>query len=244
MIKENLGKKKEQIKQILQKTKSKKSSFGSWYQDNYSAAILQRNIFFGLFVIAFVGIIIAFGVFFAVNKMQKLEPFIVEIEKKTGIVSVVNQSTVKNFAANDAINNYFIVKFLRLWEIFDNENYKYNYYTELRLFSAPDVFNQFLSFIRLSSPSSPINLYQNNPITEGDVRIRSIQYIEEGNAQVRFTTQIKTKQSQRYGETEEKSYIATIKFAYNDLKINENERYINPLGFQVMTYKKTEEYLK
>lgn len=244
MIKKTLEEKQSKIKQIFQKTKGKKSSFGSWYKDNYNSVILQRNIFFGLFVIALIGVIIAFTVFFAVNKMQKLEPFIVEIEKKTGIVSVVDQSSMRNFSSNDAINNYFIVKFLRLWEIFDNENYKYNYYTELRLFSAPDVFNQFLAFIRLSNPISPINLYQSNPITAGDIRIRSIQYIDEGAAQVRFTTQIKTRQSERYGEIEEKSYIATIKFAYNDLKINENERYINPLGFQIMTYNKTEEYLK
>lgn len=242
MIKQAVNSKGKKIKNILQSRK--KSSFGNWYQDNYNNAILQRNIFFGLFVISLIGVIIAFVVFFAVNKIQKLEPFVVEIEKKTGIVSVVDQSSIKKFSSNISINNYFIVKFLRLWEIFDNENYKYNYYTELRLFSAPDVFNQFLSFIRLSNPASPINLYQNNPITEGDVKIRSIQYIDEGSAQVRFTTQIKTKQSERYGEIEEKNYIATIKFSYNDLKINENERYINPLGFQVSTYKKTEEYVK
>lgn len=223
--------------------KKKKQEYGSWYQDNYRFAIAQRNLLFLLFLISLGGVIAALFVILFLNKMKTLEPFVIEIEEKTGIVTVVDQSTVKNFSANESVNNYFILKYLRLWEIFDNNNYKYNYYTQLRLFSSPAVFNQFLSYIRLSNPDSPINLYANNPIISGDIKVRSIQYIETNLVQIRFNIQIKTKRAERYENNTEKSYIASIRFAYNDLQINESERYINPLGFQVISYKKTEEFL-
>ena len=71
-----------------------------------------------------------------VTASKSLEPYIIEVEEKTGIATVVDQLTAKNFTGDQAIRRYFINKFVHGASGYDPKTYDRDS-TEIRLFSSP-----------------------------------------------------------------------------------------------------------
>ncbi|QXK92309.1 type IV secretion system protein [Neoehrlichia mikurensis] len=209
----------------------------NWYHDRYSSIIVQRNILLLLVMFSVIGIGVSTFIILTISKNRTIEPFVVEIEKKSGITTLVNPISVKQYSADEVLNNYFIIEYIRARELFDPNNFQYNYYTKVRLFSTQDTYNEFRNWIRLSNPSSPVNLYAN--VASGHIKIRSLQHLNPGNVQIRFTLEFNVQN----GSVIKKDRIATLSFQYTSLEMNEQQRQINPLGFQITYYRADDEFL-
>ncbi|GFZ80668.1 hypothetical protein RLOatenuis_1840 [Rickettsiales bacterium] len=190
-----------------------------------------------LSLISIIGVIASSIIAMKVANSRSLDPFVIEIEKKTGIVTLVDPANIKKFTINEAVNNYFLIKYIRTRELFDPYSYEQDYYTEVRLLSNKEVYSQFRSFISPGNPNSPINLYADN--LGSSLKVRSIQYLSPDTAQIRFSTEVNLR-----NRTVRKDQIAVISFHYISIEMNENERYFNPLGFQVTSYRVNDEVLE
>lgn len=208
-----------------------------WYANRYDAVVVQRNVLFIFALFSLGAVALSVIAVLSVSKSRTIEPFVVEVEKKSGITTLVNPITVKQYAADEVLNRYFVIEYIRSRELFDPNNFQYNFYVKVRLFSSQPVYNEFRNWTRLSNAESPLNLYSN--ISTGDLKIRSIQNLRPGNVQVRFTLEF----SRKNGEVLKKDRIATITFQYTSLEMNEQQRQINPLGFQITYYRADDEFL-
>jgi type IV secretion system protein VirB8 len=207
----------------------------SWYVDRYTRLIVQRNILFVLLSVSLIAVLIATIVVGKITTEYTVEPFVIDIDKQSGVTNIVNPLAKKDLSYDEALNGYFVMKYIKARETYSTTDYKYNYLTVARLLSSRSVYLAFSRFVNYD-PESPILKYGTTVST--NLKLRSIQFFrdkEDGNirAVVRFTIVIEDSR----GNKSNKYKIATVSFNYVQMEMNMEQRNVNPLGFQVVGYR-------
>ena len=207
-----------------------KKSRSSWYSNKYQTILVQRNILFIFAIITVVSMSLSVILLKYMVSSKSLEPYVIEIEDKTGIATVVDQSTTQEFTANEAVKKYFINKFIQSAVAYDYRTYKKDREI-VRLMSSKSV-NTTIS----RTMTQNYNKYSYNSIVS--IRIKSVTFPNSAVARVRVKKNIKTKN----GSTITKNELVTLSFKFSpEIKLKKEERLINPLGFQVVSYLISEE---
>ncbi|AIL65068.1 Type IV secretion system protein virB8 [Rickettsiales bacterium Ac37b] len=207
----------------------------NWYSDRYESVLVQRNILLLLLIIILCALIVSVFTVGTISASKSLEPFVVEIEDKSGITNVVNPFSRKDLTVDNALNTYFLITYMRARETYASSNYEYNYRTIVRLYSTPGVYNSFTRSFQ-NNPKNPITTYGTNNSTS--LKVRSIQFLNPGKtAQVRFTV------VENEGSKNSFYKIATIDFEFSQMEMSIEDRFINPLGFQVTNYVVSDELI-
>lgn len=214
----------------------------NWYSDRYQTTLIQRNFLLLLTMISLAGIIVSVITVVQVTSSKSVEPFVIEIEEKTGITNVIRPLLKEKFAYDEALRRYFIMKYVNAREGYDFGSYKYNYYTVIRLLSTSKVYSEFRKQVAPESVDSPLRMEARG---QRVVKAKSMALLEQPTkdkpgftVQVRFA--LETSGNDYAGV---KNLVATINFDYFDLSLTTEERDINPLGFQVTGYRIDEEVL-
>lgn len=215
----------------MKKKKQKEVKVKSWYYDRYVMVIMQRNILLFLVIISLLAI--AFSMIFVkyVTASKSLEPYVVEIEEKTGIATVVDTVSVKKYTDDKITKEYFINQFITAFKSYNPRTY--NSDRELvRLLSSSksNVFSQY------KSDTNPNKLGANSYFT---TKIKSIIFISDNNAQIRTLTEGTSE-----AEKIKKHEMITIGFKFfPNMDLTYSERMVNPFGFQILEYSSIEEKL-
>lgn len=163
-------------------------------------------------------------------KREAPYPLILRVDNTTGAVDVVTKMRESETSYGETVDKYF----LNLY-VLNRESYDYNtiqqLYDTTALLSSPEVQKEYGSLFEGESARDKTLNNHTRVLT----KIRSITL---GNTQdsavVRFTTQNKNSN----GLTESPmNFIATIGYTYVNAPISETNRRINPLGFQVTSYR-------
>jgi type IV secretion system protein VirB8 len=200
----------------------------SWYSNRYQIVVVQRNILLLFTLISMFSVAIA--VIFVKNIMssKSLEPYVIEVEEKTGVATVVDQLTSQNFTGNQMVLRYFINQFVQSATGYDPMTYKADV-EKVRLLSVPRVYSDF---------KRRINAKDLGAESRFQLRIKSIQFPEPNSAQIRILRQIDLPNS----DPTSKNEIINMKFYFSpNVELSMEERLINPLGFQVSEYLVSEE---
>ncbi len=226
------------------KRKQKDVTDGSkhWYQDKYQHVLVQRNV---LALVALIALVAALIAVFAVMRMAPLktvEPYLLQIDPRTGITQRVDPVTRNQYAAAEAVDRYFASQYLRARESYNFSILRYNY-NVVRLMSTASVFGTFRRMVDASNPQSPAALM--GAMGQRDIRIRSLSYIQNPpafnqKAEVTPTkimqARITTVDSIPNAPDRAEQWVVTITFEYASLNLNDEEQLINPLGFTVTSY--------
>ena len=237
-------KKKSNITTNLPKANSDNvvKNISNWYADRYNSILVQRNILLILLLGSVFMVIASSFIVGNISSTFKIQPFVIEVEDKTGITNIVNPLSHRELTTNEVLNRYFIMRYVRSRESYNFQTYKYNYYTVIRLLSTPGVYSGFQRFINTSS-DSPI-AYLDRMSTY--IVFRSIQFFppsfdqqgipNDPKAVIRFT--IVSDDGNLKGGTGGKLHkILTLTYKYDQTEMNEEDRSENPLGFFVTSYR-------
>jgi type IV secretion system protein VirB8 len=240
-IKSIFQKKKSNIKNDLPQANSDNivKNISNWYADRYNSVLIQRNLLLLLLILSVLMVIISSIMVGNVSSTFKIQPFVIEVEDKTGITNIVNPLSRQELTTNEVLNRYFIMRYIKARESYNFETYKYNYFTVVRLLSKPDVYGRFKRFI-----DSGDSLIQYTNRAAVDVVFRSIQFFppagegpnaNDQRATVRFT--VLSDSVALKGGTDGKLHkILSLTFRYEQTEMNEDERSENPLGFFITSY--------
>ena len=110
----------------------------------------------------------------------------------------------------------------------------------VKVMSASKVFSQYNTAIR--ADSSPLNVLKDN--YKMRVKIKSVTMLKPDVAQVRFSKMILDSSGKPAPEYRMTDWIATIAFDFNKKIETEEQRLINPLGFQALSYRVDPEAMK
>lgn len=199
----------------------------SWYSNRYQIVVVQRNILFLLALISMISVSVA--VIFVKDRLgsKSLEPYVIEVEEKSGIATTVDQLTQQRFTANQVIRKYFISQFVTAASGYNHKTYVQDA-NKVRLLSTPAVYNGFRRRIRRR------DLGESTRIT---TRIKSITFNKKNTAEVRIS-RVKEFLDRK---PEERDELITMTYFFTNVELTMEERLTNPLGFQVRKYLVTEE---
>jgi type IV secretion system protein VirB8 len=206
----------------------------NWSDDRYQSTVIQRNLLLLLLIVCFVLIIISLTTIRYLKNTQSIDPFVIEIEKKSGIPTVVEPLSIKTYSADEAIRRYFVMKYIRAREEYYSGTFNRNFNDVLRVLSSSDVYySDYRSKFGYNNPSSPYNLYGSSSYRT--VGLKSIIFPSATSAQVRITLTVAGQINLVMNK------IIYMEFDYFNLNMSEADRLINPLGFQVTLYRINDE---
>ena len=222
-----------------------------WYQDKYQHVLVQRNI---LALVSLVALLVALGSVFAVARLAPLktvEPYLLQIDEKTGITQKVEPVSRGQYATNIAVDKYFISAYVRARESYNPTPTVRLLNDELvRLMSSRDVFYYYRQSISVENKESLTVRLGNFGMR--NVQVSRINYITtpapfdqkaEKTPDRIMRVEFTTTDILPNAPDNEQRWIATITFAYTTLNLNEREQLLNPLGFQVTNYQIQQELL-
>lgn len=199
----------------------------SWFADRYEILETQRNILFVMVVGTLVAVIISVLAVGKISISKSFSPFVIQIEERTGSAKIVNPAGSNLLSGNEAMARYFIKKYLIARETYNPVDFEVNAKKTVRLFSAAPIYRDYLSVIRNPS-TDPSQIYgQRNTTT---LKVKSFQKLRD-QFFVRFSV-IEASGAKKVFE-----YIATITVDFLPMELTEDERDINPIGFQITGYR-------
>jgi type IV secretion system protein VirB8 len=209
----------------------------NWYKDRYQYLLVQRKL---LTLITLLSLLCTLGTVVAIALLAPLktvDPFVIQVDQKSGITQTVDPLSVKELTANEAVNDFFIVQYIRSRETYSVMDLARNY-NIVRVMSEAD--KVYADFVRQADPNNP----RSNAARLGSsgvriVKFKSITYLSPQLVQARLL--IEERQDTSVVQYHK---IALVAFQYIKLSLTNEERYINPLGFRVTDYRLDEDILQ
>jgi type IV secretion system protein VirB8 len=169
--------------------------------------------------------------------LKQTVPLTVLVDRQTGNVEYLDPLDPQSVSADAALTRSFLVQYVTAREGFDAPDFQQDY-RKVGLFSAPEVRQQYIASVDAKYPMSPFSALPRGSTVEVDVR--SISSLSASRSLVRFTTM------QRDGTARPQQaqyWAAVIDWQYSGAAMSEDDRLINPLGFQVTRYRRSPETL-
>jgi len=210
----------------------------NWYADRYQTVVVQRNFLALVTIVSLAGIIFSVLSVVKITASKTIEPFVIEVEEKTGITNVIRPLQKEKYAFDEVLRRYFIYQYVTKRESYDLASFDYNYFTFVRLLSDAGVYSAFRKDVNATNASSPVRLGS----AQRTVKIKSITFPPPVTGQSGFVSQIRFKSEDPLSGVKNK--VITMNFDYFDLSLNQEDRAVNPLGFQVTGYRVDDEILQ
>lgn len=203
-------------------------------------------------MVAWAAIIMALilgGGYFYFLPLKEKVPYLVMADAYTGTATIArlrNDFENPSIAASEALNKSNISHFIMARESYDFSQIGERDWSTVFAMGTPNVTGGYKALYDSTNKTNPITLFGKDKTVR--VKILSIQLHGGSNtdsapktATVRFQRTLFNKQS---GSSEPlDSKIATIEYLYkSNLKMDENNRVLNPLGFQVTGYRVDNDY--
>lgn len=202
----------------------------SWYSNKYRLVLVQKKILslFSIFSIFTVVVAVIFVKQFTESK--SFEPYVIELEEKSGIMNVVENLNNSTLTADEAVKKSYLFSFLSV-----AEGYNYTTYNKdrraLLLLSNSTVYRQLYNKYSIRNQDSIVNVLKDKGTM--NIKIKSLLFNTPNIATIRFVV-YNTRPSKLYPAESHK--IAEVHFKFVNISLNSEDRYINPLGFQVIKY--------
>lgn len=203
----------------------------SWEKDSRRKEIKSRRLAWTVCGVSLVLNVAAIGAIAALTPLKTVEPFVITVDRSTGATEVTTALTGdKKVTYNEAVSKYFLAQYVRVRESWVPAAAAENF-NSVAILSQPKEQTRYQAQFDRKNPASPQVLYGPRAIVEAAVR--SITFVNAKVAQVRFTRTVRPD----VGDVVATNWIATITFDFTTAPMSEGDRYRNPLGFQVATYR-------
>ena len=200
------------------------------------AVIKKQNVFLKKLIVGLM--VVTGGSVFAVaglTPLKTVEPYLIRVDNLTGAADVIHplQNETKDYDEKQA--RHWLIR-----SIFERESYYWSTvqasYDSFKLFSTSHVFQQYESYV--FSDKSPVKVFEDNKSIK--VKHRGTTFINTNGsmvAQVRLSKTVIEKDGKPSSMYPVTYWMATATFDYNKKIKRQSEEDINPLGFQLTSYR-------
>lgn len=209
----------------------------SWAQDRLQAVHNSRRI---AWIVASIVAIIAMCealALLALVPLKRVEPYTLLVDRQTGFVQQLKPLDPQLIGSREALTQSFLVQYVIAREGFDIDAVQSDY-RKVASWSAGNARSEYLSQMPASNPDSPLARYPRT--TTVDVAVRSITSLADHVALVRFET---IRHDAGQPAAPGRPWVAVIRYDYVNQPMSAADRFINPLGFQVLRYRRSAEAL-
>lgn len=169
--------------------------------------------------------------------LKEFAPYVVTVEKSTGYVEVAKGLHDGKLTQDESVTISNLAQYVLARETFDATDFKEKF-KFVGLHSAKQADDDYRALFTQANPKNPVSLYGHDAVRA--IEIKNVTFLNEkkDTAAVRFSAQTTYKTSDR---TRDDHYMAIIKFRYVQSPEKLKNRFINPLGFQVTSYRRDTE---
>jgi type IV secretion system protein VirB8 len=169
--------------------------------------------------------------------LKTVEPYTLLVDRNTGFVQELTPLDPQRIAPDTALTQSFLVQYVIARESFDIDSVQ-NSYRKVALWSADQARADYVASAQASNPQSPLAVYPRTTVIE--TRVKSVSPMGANTAMVRFETQRRDAGGQAQPP---QAYVAIVRYRYSGEPMSVEDRFVNPLGFQVVRYRRDAEAL-
>lgn len=181
---------------------------------------------------------LAVGAVVVMMPLKTIEPYLLKVDMTTGHTEVVRPlNDAKGVSYGEVLDKYWLNQFVIARNGYEWETIQ-NSFNTVKLMSGRQVFGAYSNYIK--GDKSPTKTFADKKVIK--LTVQGVTFLpttskDEALAQVRFTRVIENNQGAPalgYAPTQ---WTATVTFDYRASITTEDERLLNPLGFQVTSYR-------
>lgn len=200
----------------------------NWYEERYETITVQRNLLFVILLILLCLSVVSIGVVAYVINTKRFDPFVIQIDDTTGIAKIVNPLTSNVLSGNEALAKYFIKKYIVARESYNPVDFETLARKNVRLLSTGAVYWGYRGYLRNEEVNPAIRYGQKNTTY---LQVKSWSRLADNKYIMRFSVHETAQKKKTFNK------IAVVEFEYVPMELTEQERDINPVGFQVTGYR-------
>jgi type IV secretion system protein VirB8 len=170
----------------------------------------------------------------ALAPLKTVVPYTITVDRQTGYIETAQALRPGTLSQDMAVTQAFLAQYVLARETFDVTDLQAKY-RETAAWTTNPARDQYVKLMQRSNPQSPVNL--NDPTTVVKVTIKSVSVLSKTSALVRFDAE----RSTAGGPATRQPYAAVIGFRYAGQPMRAEDRFLNPLGFQVAAYRRDAE---
>lgn len=210
---------------------------GSWADERTQSIYASRKTAWIIALVATVVALLLALTLIILLPLKTVVPHTILVDRQTGFVQAVDPANPQKLAPQKALTQSFLMQYVQAREGFDIATVQ-GQFRKVSLWTSGQAKNRYVSLMQATNPQSPLVIYPRNAVV--DVQVRSVSLISDNTALVRFAS---IRREQGAAEQPEENWVAVIKFRYSSAPMTVEDRYINPLGFEVTDYRKDPESL-
>jgi type IV secretion system protein VirB8 len=207
----------------------------SWAEDTHASLRKSRKT---AWIIASVAVGVAglqaIAMAFLLPLKQSV-PYTITVDRETGYVQTARGVDLGPISESEAIAQSFAVQYVLARESFEASDFQDKYRKTLMWSQG----NADTEYLREWDKNNPVGLRNRvRPTTRIKVTVKSVTILGPRSAMVRFDTE------QSEGPSSggmRQPWVASITYSFSGKPISEQDRYMNPLGYQVATYRRDAE---
>lgn len=177
--------------------------------------------------------VVALGGIALLVPLKTYEPYMVVVDKTTGFVEVKRPMAEGSLTQDEAVTTFNVVRYVKARETYDPRALKDNF-DLAQLLSAGDAARELTEIYSPANPANPVKLFGTN--TEVSVEVKSVTFPNNRTALVRFSTNEKAATN-----VVTRHWVSLVRFRYTSAPMRNQWRFDNPLGFQVLEYRRDQE---
>jgi type IV secretion system protein VirB8 len=207
----------------------------SWAADIHGALRASRRVAWIVAGAAVTVAVLEALALVALTPLKTVVPYTILVDRQTGYVQAIQGLKPGPLTESAAVTQSFLVQYVIARETFDAADLVDNY-RKVMLWSADNARSAYRQEMAKTNPTSP--LVTNTPTTILQTTIQSVSLLSPTTALVRFET---TRREGGAATGEERDYAAVLSFRYTGAPMRMEDRFTNPLGFQVLSYRRDAE---
>ncbi|GLK73642.1 virB8 family protein [Ancylobacter dichloromethanicus] len=205
----------------------------TWEQDIARRNRNSRALAWIVAAVMTVVAVVALGVIALLVPLKTYEPYMVVVDKATGFVEVKRPMAEGALTQDEAVTTFNVVRYVKARETYDPRALKDNF-DLTQLLSTGDAARELTEIYSPANPNNPVKVFGSN--AEVAVNIKSVTFPNNRTALVRFSTEEKTATN-----VVTRNWVSLVRFRYTAAPMRNQWRFDNPLGFQVLEYRRDQE---
>jgi type IV secretion system protein VirB8 len=176
------------------------------------------------------------GALMALSPLKTTVPYSITVDRQTGYVETAQPLKPGALAQDEAVVKAFLAQYVLARETFDVTDLQAEY-NKIAAWTSGPAREQYIALMQRSNPQSPLNLNGSGSMVK--ITIKSISLLGKGSALVRFDAQ---QSGEGRPSQAREPYSAAIAFRFIGQPMRNDDRFQNPLGFQVIQYRRDAEF--
>lgn len=207
----------------------------TWAQDAEKGLRRSRTLAWTIAAAATAAAVLEAVALALLTPLKTAVPYVFVVDRQTGYVEAARSLQPGTLSQSAAVTQSYLVQYVLARETFDLNDLQAGYQKAM-LLSAPAVRDQYAHQMRPADPDSPLRGYLKT--TQVKAIVKSVSLLGPNSALVRFDTE-RTDGGQ---VSQRASYAAVLGFRYVQTPMPMGQRFENPLGFQVTSYRRDTEW--